>query len=497
MRLWSNGDPSFLWQRPLSAVFGFLRIFPVYFVDMDVLKAVRRKIADSAMLSGGESVLVALSGGPDSVALLHLLCRLRKKLKLDITALYINHQMRPRAARAEEEFCRQLCDRLKVRLLVERHDVPLVAKDSGKGLEEAARDVRYAIFEEMVGKHAFDRVALGHHADDQVETVLFRLFRGTGRSGMAGIPAVRGSYIRPLLSLRKTDILEYLCDNGVGYCDDRSNSSLKFRRNYIRHKLIPAVCENLNPRANEAVLSLVDTFSAEEEYLESVVTRCWRKVVTTSPGEKLNLDLDVLCGYDRWLRRRLLRRCLIGTCPDGKAPARDVVERLDRLAHSSKGAMSLPQSVRASIVSGRLVIYRTEPRSLDVALVPGKRLALDWPHLFFKSMVVSYDGVPTEKQVRSQRVTLDWDKLEAPFAVRLILPGDRFVPLGMRGHKKVGNYLTDRKVCREYRDEIPVVCDNKGIIWLVGHEITERARVDSKTRKVLTIEYGVRKGYSH
>ncbi len=462
---------------------------------MDIPETVRRNIADSAMLSGGEAVLVALSGGPDSVALLHVLCRLKKKLKLDITAMYINHQMRLRAARAEEEFCRQLCEGLKVKLIIERHDVPSVAKQSGKGLEEAARDIRYQVFERMIGEYAFDRVALGHHADDQVETVLFRLFRGTGRSGLTGIPAVRGNYIRPLLSLRKAEILDYLNVNGLEYCEDRSNASLKYRRNYIRHKLIPAVRKNLNLRAGEAVLAMVDTVSAEEQYLEGVVARHWRKIVVTTPGEKLNLDLQALCGYDIWLRRRLLRRCLVETCRSGKAPAREVVERLDRFARSPKGAISLPQSVRASVVDGRLLIFRVEPRSLNIPLVPGKRLVFDWPHLFFKSRVVSRGDAPIEKHARARRVTLDWDKLEAPFTVRLIRPGDRFVPLGMCGHKKVGNYLTDRKVCREYRDEIPVVCDNRGIVWLTGFEIAERARVDSKTRKVLTIEYGVRKGY--
>ncbi|MCP4685289.1 MAG: tRNA lysidine(34) synthetase TilS [bacterium] len=458
-----------------------------------MLQKVRRTVKDRGLLKTGDSVLVALSGGPDSVALLRVLAGWRSSMKLQLAAVYVNHGVRKRAARQEERFCRSLCDQLGISLEIVSEDIPARAALEKKGLEEAARDFRYAALERVAQERHLDRIALGHHADDQVETVIFRLTRGTGRSGLLGIPYRRGRIVRPFLDVGKSEILEYLDKCGQSFCVDKSNRESKFRRNYIRNRLLPALRKNLNPSIDQAVLNLVDSLEAEETHLEEITDRAAQRCLSVTVGGKLELDLKRFTGYDKWLRRRLLRRCLKVTCPGGLAPNKRTVERLDRQAHLSSGAVSLPGGFRAVVAGPKLVVHKTSAVKIRERLEPGQPLHLEGLHMSLSSRLVARREVRLIRKPRARKVVLDWDRVQPPLEVRTLGPGDRFRPLGMTGHKKAGDYLTDRKVFRVYRDEITVVCDKKGIIWLVGYELADRVKVDKNTRKVLTIAYTVRR----
>lgn len=475
---------------------------------MTTVQKVKQTVTAHDLLDKGNSVLVALSGGPDSVALLHILNRMRKSQKsqksqksmwLQLGAVYVNHQIRKRASRREEQFCQRLCDILNVPLTIVRGDVPAVAKHDKLGLEEAAREFRYATFEHLASEDGYDRIAVGHHADDQVETILFRLFRGTGPTGLIGMPARRGKIIRPLFDLCRTEILEYLKKNKLDWCEDKSNQSLKFKRNYIRHRLLPAIRKNLNPKAENAILSLADTLEADNEILAEMVAKASRKCLGITPGGKFRLALDKYGDYAVAIRRRLLRRCLKATCRDSQMPDKEVVERLDRLALNRSGSISLPGRVQAVVANDHLLIFSRQKRSVRVPFEPGQRLKLEWPSISIAGRVVVKDreGVSgLSMKRRSSRVLLDQDKLTPPLEVRTIRPGDRFGPLGLKGSKKVGNYLTDRKVHQAWRDEILILCDRQGPVWLIGYEIADRVKMDDQTRKVLSVGYSVRKGSS-
>jgi tRNA(Ile)-lysidine synthase len=386
-----------------------------------------------------------------------------------------------------------LCDRLEVELTIIRGDIPALSKSGGKGLEEAARDFRYEALERLADELDCNRIAVGHQADDRVETILFRMARGTGPSGLTGIPVSRGRIIRPLFELSREDVLAYLKRHRLDYCEDASNRSLRLRRNWIRHRLLPLLRQNLNPQVDTAVLSLAQTLEEEESFLRDQVDKAARKCVEVTPGGKFRLDLKAYRPYARWVRRRLLRRCLRATCRDGQVPGKEVVERLDRMAEQSSGAGSLPGRVQAAVVRDELFIYRREKRAVRFDFQPGQALELDWPAAKLTGRVTRAGQVAVSKRANASRVRLDRDQLTPPFEVRSIRPGDRFRPLGMRGHKKVGNFLTDRKVPAPLRDEILLLCDRNGPIWVIGYEIADRARVDRQTRKVLTVAINFRK----
>lgn len=463
------------------------------FNSMDILATVKKTAADHSLLGVEDSVLIALSGGPDSVALLHVLTRLRRSMKLSLTAVYVNHRIRKKAALAEEKFCQELCDRFDIDLDIVSEDIPALARKQKKGIEEAARDFRYELFDLLAREDGHDRIALGHHADDRAETILFRILRGTGTSGLSGIPVKRGRIIRPLYELSKAQILAYLRTRRLSYCIDQSNEGTDYRRNYLRNRLLPEIRKELNPQVDKALLNLADTSSVEDGFLEQLVDKAVRRCISVTVGGKFELDLTNVDRYDTAIRRRLLRRCLKRLSLSQVTPDKEVIERLEKLITSGGKGLSLPGKVQATTVGDRLVLYRREKHIFQTALESGKKTRIDFPAMEFTSRVEdNWRGRPI-KERGSREVTLDWEKIRPPLQVRNLRSGDRFRPLGLGGTKKVGDFLTDRRIPPIYRDEIPVVCDAKGIIWVVGQEIDNRVKIDEETKKVITIGFTVRK----
>ena len=462
------------------------RLGRCYVAPVDTLETVFETIERHRLLERGDAVLVGLSGGPDSVALLHLLRRLRERYRLRLGAVYINHRIRPRAARDEEKFCRRLCDKLGVDLTIVREDIPARARRERKGLEETARDFRYETFAKIADSNKCHRIALAHHADDRVETVLFRIIRGTGLTGLAGMPVKRGRIIRPLYDLTKQEILAYLKKHRLTWCEDRTNSGPDFSRNFIRNRLLPVIRKRLNPAVDQAILNLSETTAEEVEVLESVVSKVMTRAITITPGGKIQVDLTVASRSDKWLRRRLLRACftLIGK----DMPDREVIDRLDRMMLSGGKALSLPHKLRALLVGDKIVIFRPVAPWPPLPVHVGQTSVLGIPGMSIRARATSAHGSAVQKRRQARKVALDWHKVLPPLEVRPIRVGDRFQPLGLKGTKKVGDFLTDRKLPSIYRDEVPVVCDSLGIIWLAGFEIAERVKRDSKTKEVLILE---------
>lgn len=454
---------------------------------MSLLANVEQTISEHHLLKAGDRVLVALSGGPDSVALLHLLTRFKSQYRLQLTAVYVNHQIRKKAALQEEKFCSTLCRTLDVPLSIVREDIPALAKREKIGLEEAGRAFRYELFERMAIQQKLTKVALGHHLDDRVETILFRIVRGTGRVGLGGIPVKRGKIIRPLFDISKAQILAYLKANRLAYCTDQSNLRSQFSRNYIRNRLLPELRRRLNPQVDRALLNMAETVAAEEELLEKKVARAVKQSVSVTPGGKIELDREKFRGYTNWLRRRLLRYCL-GSISEGVMFDRETVERIDDQILHGKGDLSLPGKIQAVPAGSKIVFVHGAPIQLERELNPGKAVRLTSPNVQIAARFGrKLPSKPTTVR-RATRVSLDRDKVEFPLVVRTIRAGDRFQPLGLHGSKKVGDYLTDRKVPKVYRDEILVVTDDRGIIWVVGYDIADRVKVDKSTRKVVTLE---------
>ena len=448
-----------------------------------------KTIEEDKLLASGDAVLVALSGGPDSVALLHVLTKLRKRFKLRLYSVYINHQIRPRAALKEEKFCRELCASWKVAYRSVAQNIPKLSKSLRKGIEETARDFRYEQFDMFAQELGCNKIALGHHIDDRVETVLFRILRGSGRTGLQGIPVQRGKYIRPLFDVSKDDILNYLRKNKIRYCVDQSNAKVDYTRNFIRNQILPLVRQKINSNVETAILNLIDNVADEEIFLEEIVEESYKDCVSRTPAAKLVLALNKFNGYDLWVQRRLVRRCIVNISGTKTYPDKVTVDRVLEITLGEKTAATLPNKVRCQKKNGGLYIFRVQKQGFSRELNLTGQTDIGINGYTFNTGILNGRIEVEDRTRQSSKVIVDFDKLTPPLLVRNILTGDKFQPLGLTGTKKVGDYLTDRKVNVLVRDEIPVVADAKGIIWLAGYEIDERVKIDSNTKRALKIEY--------
>lgn len=461
------------------------RQLPEGSVRAALVSQVRAVIASHSMFERGDRVLVAVSGGADSVALLRVLHVLRHELGIGLYAAHLDHQLRGEAAREDAAFVAGLSEGLGIPCTVDALDVRALAQREKRSLEDAAREVRYTFLRRVADQVGARKVAMGHTLDDQAETVLFRLFRGSGRRGLAGIPPQRdGLFVRPLLETSRCQILAYLKEIGQPFRTDASNTDLRFARNRIRHELMPGLLRRYGAGLPVRLGRTAQILRDEDAFLGAMAGEGLCKATRDRDGHKIVLDMSVLLGYHISLRRRMLGQAFLeGT---GRALGFEAAERLLGLMGSSSGFASLPAGVMAQR-SGDLLVLRWRPvEAFALSLtVPGSTTV---PHLG-----AVLDLEVTERRAEdgddwqsdASRAAFDWGAVRGQLVLRSLRPGDAIRPFGMGGSRKVKRILMDRKVPRLLRDEVPILADAEKLLWVVGMTTSETARITEKTEKVL------------
>ena len=455
---------------------------------MQLIEKVVHTIHRYSMWSRGEVILVGLSGGPDSVCLLTVLNHLRPDFDGGIHALYVDHGLRPEETPEEIAFCQDLCGALRVPFNVRHLGALSFPGSEGLTKQEAARELRYRIFEEVAAEVGADRVALGHHADDQAETVLMRLFRGSGPSGLAGIPPVRNYVIRPLIELERKEIEEYLEQEGIGFMVDSSNLRGDYMRNKIRHLIIPTVTR-IDRNIIKTICRTADIFRDEERYFQLLVTKTLMKLISRKTDRMLDLFLSPLESMDTVLLRRLLRRAI-----DETKGLRGItfahIEEIITLIKAGKSGdrIYLPGEIRVIKRYSTITLSSELPPKVAPLTVEGpgtigiKESAIMM--VLSRLPAAEIEGYGDGKEL----AFLNADALHFPLTVRSRRPGDYFYPLGLGNRKKLQDFFVDEKIPRDERDAVPLLVSGDDIIWIVGHRIDDRYRVDKSTTSVLKCE---------
>jgi len=462
---------------------------------LSLLNRLQDNIIKNELSASGERILVALSGGPDSTCLLLSLAKLSRPQRYSLVACYIDHKIRPKIVPREIEFCRKLCRRLKVRLVVVEADIPKYAREEKLSLEEAGRLFRREALAHIAFTESCTKIATGHHQDDLVETILFRLLRGTGPQGLDPIKPKSGIFIRPLYNISKEDILADLKKHKAGFMLDRSNFQSDFSRNFIRNKLIPDIERRFGSGFKKALLNFADILHHENAALDKLARKSFKTLVDKTPGGKIIVALDKIRRYDLWLKRRLVKFILEELSGVVGAGSFEEVERVVSIMEKGSGAIDLAGEIRAKCDHGFLA-FGLKPVvfiAREIA-VPGTTTLNDADGDMKVSTRLKRKSA-LSRTPRNHTITLDFDALKPPLKARGIQPGDKIRPLGMTGSRKVGNILTDRKVPRFLRDEIPVILDREGIIWIAGIEIADRAKITSRTRQVLELKLVTKKSH--
>jgi tRNA(Ile)-lysidine synthase len=446
------------------------------------------------MLVPGDGVVVGVSGGPDSAALIHCLAALRPSWSLRLVVAHLNHQLRGAASRKDALFVEGLARRLGLPCERDSRDVASYSKEHRLSLEEAARVLRYRFFEEVSARVGAQKIAVGHQADDNAESVIMHLLRGTGPKGLAGIPPVReGGIIRPLIESTRSDIVCFLEKEGIPYVEDRSNLDPQFLRNKVRGKLLPLLRDDFNPRVVGSLNRLSAIMREEEDFWELRVEEALREVLLERSPGGVALSAYALKDLHLALFRRLVRRAVRLLKGDLTRVGHDHVQAVVNLVRgaSPSGQVHLPHGVTVLLDRNELRFFWGSPTQWS-----DFRYEIFSAGTTFIREINAYLTISLHdlKEVGEPEVYppttafFDLDAIAMPLTARSFKEGDKFRPLGMSGHQKVKDFFINRKIARSKRQRCPLLLSGGKIIWVGGHSIDDRVKITAKTERLLKAE---------
>lgn len=468
-------------------------------------------IQQQALLNKGETVVVGVSAGPDSMALLHVLAALRIEMDLSVVAVYVDHGLRPTETPQEASLVQGQVGLLGIQCKIDKVDVQGYGDKLKLSLEHAARILRYEYLEKVAREYNSVKIAVGHTADDQAEEVLLRLIRGTGRKGLSGMDMLyAGSIIRPFLAISKEQLLTYLADKKIPFLEDSSNKERVYLRNKIRLDLIPYIAQNFNPNIKETLRQTAAILKEEEILLEELTSVACNKIIIADAAAEekyergtpnpLVLVVDRLLEESRAIQRRVAEN--VCWMMHNRPSFRKVEQILDVAFSGDDGAVvHLAQGLRVNKKVGQLIFSYPKGKTTergDLTDIEEDYFQITLPNVGTysvpeigkKIVIESFDAVPPESAIKSQDADyFDFDAISFPLCVRSWQSGDQFHPLGAPGRKKVSDFLTDSKVPRQMRWQVPVLTssDNK-ILALLGVRIDHTVRLSEKTKKVLMVK---------
>ncbi|MDK2823029.1 MAG: tRNA(Ile)-lysidine synthase [Clostridia bacterium] len=459
-----------------------------------VFEQVKKTIEKYNMLAVNDIVLVGVSGGPDSVALLHILYSLRLLYNLKLYVVHVNHMFRGDEAKIEAEFVAKLAQGWGLDYRIFEKNVPALMQKKGLSPQDAGHQVRKQIFSDLRQEFDATKLALGHHADDRAETVLLHLIQGTGLDGLASMPPVNDWIIRPLAQVSKKDIINYCVENKLSYCLDPSNQKAVYLRNKIRLQLLPYLKEEYNPRMVGTLNKLEDIVFVENNYLDEQVEKILKKVLIKEERGKLKVSIEELTKQHLAVQRRLIRKLYKLLKPGEQNLGYTHVEKVIEISKSKEGAKdsNLPNNILVRKGYEYLEILDLEKVSpckqeefSFTWQIPGKLVI---PTLGILLKAYCTDIMPGNIPKDFTKIVLDGHKISSPLVVRQRKPGDRIQPLGMQGTKKIKDIFIDLKIEKEKRNAIPVICWEGEIIWLPGITMNEKYKVTSGTKCYLNLE---------
>jgi tRNA(Ile)-lysidine synthase len=448
---------------------------------MDIVRKAQEAIAARRLIEPKSRVVAAVSGGADSTALLVVLEELSHEMDLELAAAHLDHRIR-RGSAKEQIAVSRLASALGVPFLAGSIDVPAEARKRKIGIEEAARLIRYRFLERVAHDFGAETVALGHTRDDQVETILHRILRGTGWRGLMGIPSRRGIFVRPLLDFSRDDLVRFLSARGISYITDESNRDEKYYRNRIRNRLLPYLRRHFNPAVDESIGRLQESLEEgwrrlEEPLLEMIPEPQDNGAVILPLPELARMgDFEIYLIIDLTLRERF------HLFQDFEKKHYDAVKRLVRESQSGR-RITLPHGVRIAREQQSIVVRLKD----NAPIVPGELLVPEEGTylLPFWNLRLEIDSIPpAEAGIWGDREA-HLASIRFPVRVRARRPGDRMTPFGMRGKKKLSDIFIDAKIPLRIRDRRPVFEDRDGPFWVPGVVTDERTRITPRTRHVI------------
>ena len=457
------------------------------------VEKVKKTINKYQMLESGDRVIVGVSGGPDSMALLYVLNQIKKRYHVVLKVAHLNHGFRGEEALREAQFVEEMAKKLWIPFELRSFDVPSYKKTSSLSSQEAARVVRYQFLEEVREQFKASKIALGHNANDQAETLMMWLLRGSGPRGLSGIPPVReGVIIRPLIETTREEIEAFIKEREIPFVIDSSNQQDQYLRNRVRHELFPLLREHYNPQLVKSLVQTASILRTEDEYLENIAQDLLKDIVVSRERESVVIDCKGLLALPLAIQLRCLRGALEHVKGDLRQISSTHLYDIIKIVSQDEPhkLLKLPEGIRVE-------------KSYHHLTVRHQQSAPPPFHYYFNSIPdeVSIEEIGKEIKFKTleggdhlvrkenpHRAYLDCEKVKMPLTIRNARPGDRFQPLGMKGEKKIKDFFIDKKVPLVERKRIPILLFGDVVGWVGGMRISHRLRVTGGTRKILKIE---------
>ncbi len=437
-------------------------------------------IDDNELIEKNDKIVVAFSGGPDSVYLLNFLHKFKKKLKIDLAALHVNHKLRGKDSDKDELFCKNFCRKKRIPISIVKKNVTIFASQKKVSVEEAGRILRYHALSHYIKKNNYTKIATAHIAGDNSETILLNMIKGTGLKGAGGIPVKRDNIIRPILCICKDEVIASLYQNHIPYCVDTTNFSNDYERNFIRNEIIPLLKDKLNPNIDNALLrsSLVikETLQSVEYFLKPVM----KEIVTTGKGEA-SLNLIKIKKYEMHLFGEILKY-IFQNIFKKEMTYEDFLSIKKLILKQTGKKLILSDKLTVTKEREKIIIRLEEEMPAPVTLRTeiGKTISTGNGRLSIKLK----DKSKLKISKLNFKEHISSDDLDNEFIIRTWQPGDKFYPLGMKQQKKVSDFLTGLKIPSLQKKEKLVLINRNRIVWIIGLRIDNRFKVTPSTEKV-------------
>jgi tRNA(Ile)-lysidine synthase len=436
------------------------------------------------LLDKGDKVLVALSGGADSVFLLSFLLKFKNKFKIKISAFHLNHKLRGKSAAEDEKFCSEFCTKQRVEFISVAKDVKSYAKKTKLSVEEAGRQIRYAELDKAAKKNGCNKIVTAHNASDNVETVFLNFIKGAGIRGLSGIPVRRNNIIRPILCLSAGEIRKYLKENKIPFRFDESNLDSSYERNFLRNEIIPKLKQKLNPRLEEKISNTSKIISEINSFISRQVEKFSRNVVKLD-GKEIRLNSKAISKREKSFQGIFLKSVIENNL-DIELSSENIYSLVDLVSSQTGRVVHLKENVVASKDRNELIVSRKSSAQIQRAvheIKVGQKLRLDGRIISINKISGKMFKFNRDKSVEF----ISGDGLTDVFEIRKWKAGDKFQPIGMKGTKKISDFLSDEKISSSVKKEHLVLTNEGKIVWVIGLRIDERFKVTSKTKNILKL----------
>lgn len=466
--------------------------------ENSVFQVVLDTVYKHGMFREGDRVLAAVSGGADSVCMLHVLNSIKESFGFELFCAHLNHNLRGDAAVHDEEFVKELCGRLGIRVFTKTVNVAELAESGRISTEEAGRIARYDFFEELSKEQGFNKIATAHNKNDNAETLLMRILRGTGIDGLKGISYMReDGVVRPILDVPRCQVEKYCLEHSLSYCTDATNAENDYTRNKIRNQLIPFIEKEFNPSAVDSLHRLSENATEDSAFLDGYARRLYARLSNPLPSKRpVTLHIDSLKMVDKAIGSRVIRLAADDAVPGLRLERKHIEDVIGLMSKTTGTEISLPLGLRASVQYGWITFdtgqdiksISTETDSFFMPVMAGETVFLE---SLGRNITLHIEDVKTYKcKINEIAVSYDLIKGQMLF-LRSRRSGDKIVWFPDGRTKKIKNILIDDKIPRSDRDRIPLLCTGSEVVAIVGSRVSEKYKVTNETEEALVIEYGL------